>query len=81
MNWRRGLWRAWLALSVSWAIFAIWMRYSIDARLPDPPPGFYIVGGLRDWTFWLLYVLAPPVSVAALWLAGSWVVAGFRKSD
>lgn len=81
MNWRRGLFRLWAALAVGWAAFAVWMRHSNDSKLPDPPAGFRIDGGLRDWSFWLEIVLAPPVAVGALGLVVFWIVVGFRKSN
>jgi hypothetical protein len=40
----------------------------IRLELPDPPPGIHILGGLRDWHFWLELVFAPPIAVAALGL-------------
>jgi hypothetical protein len=79
MNWQRGVFRLWAVASLAWVAAVIWLRYRRDLGLPDPPPGFRIDGGLRDWSFWLETVIPPPFLVGVLCLLAGWVVGGFRK--
>jgi len=61
-------------------VAAVWLRYSHDSTLPDPPPGFRLDGGLRDWSFWLQTVIGPPLLAGVIGLLAAWVIGGFRKS-
>lgn len=80
MNWTRGLFRLWIALSAVWIAFMSWVKHSETSRIPDPPPGFRIDGGLRDPAFWL-DIATPPLVVGILLLVALWIARGFRRSN
>jgi hypothetical protein len=78
MNWRRGIFRLWAALSVIWVALMVWRKYAETANIPDPPAGFRIEGGLRDSAFWV-DVTAMPLVAGVVILLAVWIASGFRK--
>lgn len=80
MNWTKGLFRLWIALSVVWIAGMCWLKHSETAHMPDPPPGFRVDGGLRDPAFWL-EIATPPLVAGFLLLAALWIVRGFRRPN
>jgi hypothetical protein len=70
-NWRRGLLRAWIALSITWMLASgfIWWSAFRDAPADS-----------SAWIVGIVMVLAPPVAMLALGLTVWWIVAGFRRS-
>jgi hypothetical protein len=69
LNWRRGLFRVWLLLSVGWI-----MGWTIYLMMDGIQGGFSTRG---DWIAIPILLFAPPV---ALWIFGSaavWALRGF----
>jgi hypothetical protein len=70
MNWKRGLFRVWLAASAGWLVFlACVIRFQST-----------------DWTIWralglLAFTLAVPVAVWGLGLFAVWIARGFRTTE
>jgi hypothetical protein len=70
MNWKRGLFRVWLAASAGWVVFlACVIRFQST-----------------DWTIWrafglLAFTLAVPVAVWGLGLFAVWIARGFRTTE
>ena len=93
MDWRRGLFRLWLVLSLCWiagvGVYA-WNRepglsflqfgYEI-ASSPEKQNEREIVGGLNAELAkrYVAYVLLPPLITLALGLVGAWVVTAFER--
>ena len=70
LNWRRGLFRVWLLLSVGWI-----MGWTIYLMMDGIQGGFNTRG---DWISVPIVLFAPPV---ALWIFGSaaaWALRGFN---
>lgn len=89
MNWRRGLWRLWVATSVLWIGLWVWQRdvpcalgfnyfgakWWCGSRFVAPPDGYLL--DMPGDTFPLMFGI--PVMVLALgWLA-RWLAAGFSR--
>jgi len=68
MNWKRGLFRAWLVLSVLWCAFGFWL--ASDCIVDDTCSA----GRLGA----IAFVLSVPAAVFLLGLALLWVGRGFR---
>lgn len=97
MNWRRGVLRIWLSLSLAWiAVWALRML-DIENNRPPPPPGAdlnspmmalmwspvgdYWTSGLLDPAFWLRTVLGPPVAVGIAAALIIWALEGFGSAS
>jgi len=65
MNWKRGLWRAWGAISAGWIVlwFVAW-------ALALPLSAFWGV---------ILYAIFPPLVLLTLGLIVAWVIRGFQR--
>lgn len=71
MNWRRGLFRAWLVLSLAWvAVVLVYARYEQTT---------YGEGVFGEPIFWLVFVAGPVVMLAVVIAAVRWVALGFRS--
>ena len=93
MNWRRGLLRLWLVLSLCWiAGFGVyvWMHEAglssshftyETASSPEKQNEKEIVGSLNAELAkrYVAYVLLPPLMTLALGLLGAWVVSSFER--
>lgn len=78
MNWRRGLFRAWLVLSIAWVVVlevllkvtaGIWFPVDVSfrpAHLPEAM-GIFVV------------FIIPPIGVFLVGLVLVWVSVGFRR--
>jgi uncharacterized membrane protein (DUF485 family) len=71
MNWRRGLFRLWLVLSLAWVVFVL-----VFARYEQTTYGAEIFG---EPVFWAVFVAGPSLGLAFVLAAIRWVVAGFRS--
>ncbi len=90
-NWRRGLFRLWIAASFLWmvgagAVFQKVIRRDVSTLMMDRPPGAFdeypIVDDLiaqENLMFVASVILLPPILVLALGWAGLWIVRGFRS--
>ena len=93
MNWRRGLFRLWLVLSLCWiagvgvyawtqepGLSSLQFGYEI-ASSPEKQNEREIVGGLNAALAkrYVAYVLLPPLITLALGLVGAWVVTAFER--
>ena len=78
MNWRRGLFRAWLVLSIAWVLTAevrlkvtrdIWFPVDVSFRPEHLPEamGVFVV------------FIGPPIVVFLVGLVLVWVSVGFRR--
>jgi hypothetical protein len=78
MNYRRGLFRVWIILSVIWSvvffIVALYIRYRIGGDWWR-----YQWWISSHWTDWLAVILAPWVLTGAALLL-RWTVRGFRSN-
>ena len=66
MDWKRGLFRLWIALSVIWMIAAILHLHH---------------GGEAWWVMYVAAVAAPPILVFSLYFVAVWVIRGFRHDN
>jgi hypothetical protein len=95
MNWRKGLLRLWLVLSLCWiagvgvyawkhepGISSSQFGYEI-ASSPEKQSEKEIVGSLNTELAkrYVAYVLLPPLITLALGLLGAWVVSSFERRD
>jgi len=71
MNWRRGLFRAWLVLSLAWIAAVL-----VFARFEQTTYGESVFG---DPVFWLVFVFGPSLLLAVVMAAVRWVALGFRS--
>jgi hypothetical protein len=93
MNWRKGLLRLWLVLSLCWiagvgvyawkhepGISSLQFGYEI-ASSPEKQNEKEIVGSLNAELAkrYAAYVLLPPLITLALGLLGAWVVSSFER--
>jgi hypothetical protein len=93
MNWRKGLLRLWLVLSLCWiagigvyawkhepGISSLQFGYEI-ASSPEKQNEEEIVGSLNAELAkrYVAYVLLPPLVTLALGLVGAWVVSSFER--
>jgi hypothetical protein len=85
MNWRRGLLRIWLVVSIVWILLVAW-DFNLACALRDteslrwycrarPPEGYYIV--LKDGL--LLTMFLPSLAILVIALVAKWVGLGFQK--
>jgi hypothetical protein len=88
MNWRRGLARLWLVLSVSWAVFVIgWHLRDIlsarnfDIRYVGAPKPFLDYVDTGAATFTALAALVPSLILALMLAIFGWVIHGFKNSN
>lgn len=96
MNWSRGLFRAWLVVSVLWAALCIGWNWStlasslseVSCLIGDasarPACVYHNMGyvswGLEDRQFWLT-LATPPLVILLLGYAVLWVGRGFRRPE
>ena len=69
MDWRRGLFRLWVAASVIWVVAVVTL--SLPATLGED---------LHDWFGLGAFVVLPPVLLLMLGRTLSWVLSGFRQA-
>jgi hypothetical protein len=95
MNWRKGLLRLWLVLSLCWiagvGVYAWKQEPGISssqfayetASSPERHNEKEIEGSLNAELVkrYAAYVLLPPLSTLALGLLGAWVVSGFERKS
>jgi hypothetical protein len=67
MNWRRGLFRLWVAASAAWIIFLVGLM------VVDPPAN-------PRWDRVAIAAVILPAAVWALGMLTVWIGRGFRKS-
>ena len=72
MNWRRGLVRIWVCLSVIWSLIFGWMAFY--SHMVSPPEAF----ARADLPFELPVILLPWLLSAAV-LGILWIIHGFRS--
>ncbi|MBD0271365.1 MAG: hypothetical protein ICV73_05490, partial [Acetobacteraceae bacterium] len=70
MNWRRGLMRAWLFVSVPWAVFFVGLALVTLTQESN-------VRGSEAESF-LAVALLPPLALLATGFSLRWVLMGFR---
>jgi hypothetical protein len=79
MNWRRGIFRLWLAASAIWIVAITAIAYQAGAfTLPPPPAGFVLDNQLEDVRLFPVWALGPPLVLGLAMLVIGWIFAGFR---
>jgi hypothetical protein len=86
MNWKRGLLRLWIAVSLLWLIHP---TYVLINQLRDlaategstiPYPADYWPQSRADaFLQFVATAIGPPISLLVLGLAATWIIAGFRQ--
>jgi hypothetical protein len=93
INWRRGLFRLWIAASIVWLVGGGVLSQEIvrrdvstlmtaEADLPPLPPGFELDRvklARSNQTFIASAILLPPIFALALGWIGLWIARGFRS--
>jgi hypothetical protein len=73
MNWTKGLFRLWIAVSLLWVILFLIDRFS------DNIPSFVeLQQQSQNPTQFVALVIGPPIALLVLGLGGWWIIAGFR---
>lgn len=70
LNWRRGLFRAWVLVSAGWIM--AWTIYLIMEGIQG---GFHTSG---DWVVVPIVLFAPPIALWLFGLATAWALRGFE---
>jgi hypothetical protein len=65
MTIRRGMFRVWIVLSITWAAFSIFT---------DPHPA-------EDPLLFISFMAVPPLAALAAWLTVAWTIRGFARPD
>ena len=90
INWRRGLFRLWIAASVVWlvgtgALLQEDIRGDVSTLTAEPPANppprstlVIVIEARKHLTFAVSVILLPPILLFALGWAGLWIVRGFR---
>ena len=76
MNWRRGIFRLWVVLSVLWVALIFGSAYQRVATITPPSPGFILETEIGHPSIWIKAFSFPVLSGAALMLL-LWIIAGF----
>lgn len=76
MNFRRGLFRLWLAGSSVWVGFVIWNEYKSESSMSPLPQGSVLDYGFRHINFWT-DALAIPIAAGLLLTFAYWIISGF----
>jgi hypothetical protein len=80
MNWRRGLFRLWIAFSAIWiALIAALVYHAGAFEMPALPAGATFDNKLQDVRLLPLFAFAPPLAIGFALLLVGWVAAGFRS--
>jgi|SRR5579871_305894 len=79
MNWRRGISRTWAVAAVAWMVGVTWYQYDFEKALQQSLlPGMREpIFHLQQASFWIEWVVAPPVCAGLLVLALIWIFRGF----
>jgi hypothetical protein len=73
MNWKRGLFRLWLLLSVLWVAFMVYAAYDDYTHRPEQ--------FARNWPkTTVALIVGPPFALFLLGYGLLWIGRGFRKS-
>ena len=80
MNYRRGFFRIWVALSLAWMAGAWWLAQASSGLScmweAGPWCDYRMVSDLQTG---LVALFAAPAALLAIGLAASWIIAGFRR--
>jgi hypothetical protein len=82
MNWRRGLFRLWAALSGLWMV--LWLVIGIgagDALVLGIAAGDVFSGRLAYMITFLAVLFAPPVVLGIILLLAMWVAGAFTRPE
>jgi hypothetical protein len=77
MNWRRGLFRLWVIVSVVWATLAVYTKY-VDCSWYGPQ--VLCFDDLLPYQFddRVAWIVGPPLAVLLIGLGIVWCIQGFR---
>ena len=79
MNWKTGLVRSWIAVSLLWIIFLTIYLLSDDvselAALQQQQP---TQPTIREF---VAFIIGPPIALFVLGFAVRWIIAGFRQKN
>lgn len=89
MNWRRGLFRTWLGLSLVWTCYALWEMTNLPHSDLILQYGGMSLAGQRwdtaltrlqkpDYALWLI---GPPLAVLVAGGLALWAIAGFKQAS
>ena len=72
INWRRGMFRIWILVSVAWI-----MGWLIEFIVYGLQGGFKLVG---DWLAIPVLLFGPPIALLLFGMAAGWAFRGFRDN-
>jgi hypothetical protein len=73
VNWRRGMFRVWVLISVAWL-----MGWIIHLTMFGLQGGFKVIG---DFTVIPILLFGPPIALLVFGIAAGWAFRGFKADD